>query len=93
MDETALNYAPVATVHVRGCRYARRGCTDRRAANYDALATEEDGSCVARRVGCLLVQVRRVEAQGPTRAPRPAHVLLTPAHAPLTHHARDAPLT
>lgn len=44
-DDTAINYAVVATVDDGSCIYDVEGCTDDTAINYNADATIDDGSC------------------------------------------------
>ena len=40
------------TLSAASCRFERQGCTDSASPRYDRYATHDDGSCVARRVGC-----------------------------------------
>jgi len=50
----ALNYAADATVHKQEvCELYSLGCTDIDAANFQIWATKDDGSCVAKKDGCL----------------------------------------
>ena len=44
-DDTAINYAVVATVDDGSCLYDVNGCTDDTAINYNPDATIDDGSC------------------------------------------------
>jgi len=46
----ALNFDPTADYDNRLCKFAKRGCTDRAAPNYESHAHIDDGSCV--RLGC-----------------------------------------
>ena len=44
-DPSALNYDPAATIDVLPCEFPIPGCTEETACNYDATATQDDGSC------------------------------------------------
>ena len=50
----ALNFNPSATINnVSACRIQFEGCTKPTAVNYNRHATDDDGSCFDRVVGCL----------------------------------------
>lgn len=49
----ALNYAP-GSLESAKCLYKLNGCTDAGALNYNAEASDDDGSCIASKPGCTL---------------------------------------
>merc|ERR1719502_1793230 len=56
MLPSAVNYDPEAK-EVGECRFKTTGCTAMSALNYNSYATDDDGSCIERKLGCTVNSV------------------------------------
>ena len=52
MDDSAVNYNPLAISDDGSCYYPIYGCTDETAYNYNPYANNDDGSCLEIVIGC-----------------------------------------